>query len=231
MSRQRQDGPRAGQAPDPAAHARHAHPDGAADVLAQVGGRLRALRKARGVTLADLGAETGLTTSTLSRLENGLRRPTLEQLLPLARAHDVPLDDLVGAPHTGDPRVHLRPVTRDGMTFVPLTRRAGGIQAFKVVYPPASAWGAPSLKTHEGYEWFYVMNGRVRLVLGGRDLELGPGEAAEFDTRVPHWLGSADERPAELLTLIGIQGERAHLTVTDRGTAVAGTDRARAGGP
>lgn len=189
--------------------------DDDADVLAGVGPRLRALRRARGTTLADLAAETGLTPSTLSRLENGLRRPTLEQLLPLARAHGVPLDDLVGAPQTGDPRVHLRPVTHQGMTFVPLTRRAGGIQAFKVVYPPAAQWGAPVPRTHEGYEWFYVMAGAVRFVLGAQDLRLGPGEAAEFDTRVPHWIGSADQRPAELLTLVSIHGERAHLAVSD----------------
>jgi transcriptional regulator with XRE-family HTH domain len=196
--------------------------DPSEDVLSAVGARLRALRRARGTTLADLAAETGLTASTLSRLENGLRRPTLEQLLPLARAHDVPLDDLVGAPRTGDPRVHLRPIIRDGMTFIPLTRRAGGIQAFKVIYPPAHEWGAPDPRTHEGYEWFYVLNGHVRFVLGDQDLRLGPGEAAEFDTRMPHWIGSADEQPAELLTLISVQGERTHLTVSHR--RPAGTD-------
>lgn len=178
------------------------------DVLTGVGSRLRELRRARGSSLVDLARETGLSISTLSRLENGKRRPTLEQLLPLARAHDVPLDDLVGSRSTGDPRIHLRPVSHRGMTFVPLARRAGGIQAFKVVYPPASRWGAPSPRSHEGYEWFSVLNGHVTFVLRGRTLRLGPGEAAEFDTRVPHWIGSAGEQPAELLTLIGAQGER-----------------------
>lgn len=181
------------------------------DVLAGVGPRLRALRRARGTTLAELAAETGLTASTLSRLENGKLRPTLEQLLPLARAHGIPLDDLVAAPPTGDPRIHLRPVRRNGLTIVPLTRRPGGVQAYKVVYPPAGHAPTMNLQTHEGYEWFYVLNGRVRFVLGERELTLGVGEAAEFDTRVPHWIGSADSRPAELLTLFGAQGERAHL--------------------
>jgi transcriptional regulator with XRE-family HTH domain len=185
------------------------------DVLAGVGPRLRALRRARGITLADLAVETGLTASTLSRLENGKLRPTLEQLLPLARAHGVPLDELVAAPPTGDPRIHLRPVRRSGLTVVPLTRRAGGVQAYKVIYPPAGRAPTLDLQTHDGYEWFYVLNGHIRFVLGEQDFRLGPGEAAEFDTRIPHWIGSADSQPAELLTLFGPQGERAHLSPSE----------------
>ncbi|AEM83829.1 helix-turn-helix domain-containing protein [Streptomyces violaceusniger] len=183
----------------------------AEDVLAGVGPRLRALRRARSATLAALADETGLTASTLSRLENGKLRPTLEQLLPLARAHGVPLDDLVAAPPTGDPRIHLRPVRRSGLVMVPLTRRAGGVQAYKVIYPPADRSPTIKLQTHEGYEWFYVLDGHVRFVLGEREFRLGAGEAAEFDTRIPHWIGSADGRPAEVLTLFGAQGERAHV--------------------
>ncbi len=183
----------------------------AEDVLAGVGPRLRALRRARSATLAALANETGLTASTLSRLENGKLRPTLEQLLPLARAHGVPLDDLVAAPPTGDPRIHLRPVRRSGLVMVPLTRRAGGIQAYKVIYPPADRSPTMRLQTHEGYEWFYVLDGHVRFVLGEREFRLGAGEAAEFDTRIPHWIGSAEGRSAEVLTLFGAQGERAHM--------------------
>lgn len=179
-------------------------------VLTAVGPRLRALRQKRDTTLTDLAATTGVSVSTLSRLESGQRKPTLELLLPLARAYGVPIDELVGAPPTGDPRIHLRPVTRHGMTMVPLTRRAGGLQAYKLVLPPGRRT-TPEPKTHEGYEWLYVLSGNLRLILGDRDLMLSPGEAAEFDTRVPHWFGSADAGTVEVLSLFGRQGERAHL--------------------
>ena len=180
-------------------------------MLTGVGPRLRALRRARGVTLAELADTTGISESTLSRLESGRRRPNLELLLPLSRAHGVPLDELVGAPPTGDPRVHLRPVRRHGMTFMALSRRPGGTQAFKLVIPAALHDAVAEPKTHEGHEWLYVLNGRLRLVLGEQDIVLAPGEAAEFDTRVPHWLGTADASPVELLILFGPQGERAHV--------------------
>ena len=179
--------------------------------LDAVGPRLRALRQQRETTLKDLSVETGISKSTLSRLESGSRRPTLELLLPLARIYGVTLDELVGAPPTGDPRVHLRPVTRGGMTMLPLTRRAGGVQAFKIIMHAGSRPGEPDLQTHEGYEWIYVLNGRLRMVLGEHDLVLKPGEAAEFDTRTPHWFGPAEREAVEFLSLFGKQGERAHL--------------------
>jgi transcriptional regulator with XRE-family HTH domain len=179
--------------------------------LAAVGPRLRALRRQRETTLVDLSTQTGISVSTLSRLESGERRPTLELLLPLARAYGVTLDELVDAPPTGDPRIHLRPVKRHGMTMLPLTRRSGGIQAFKLVLPAGKRRRRPELRTHEGYEWVYVLDGRLRLILAEHDLVLSPGEAAEFDTRVPHWFGAADHDSVEFLSLFGRQGERVHL--------------------
>jgi transcriptional regulator with XRE-family HTH domain len=192
--------------------------DGLEDVLSGVGPRLRELRTRRGATLAQLAAQTGISVSTLSRLESGERRPSLELLLPLARVHGVPLDELVGAPPTGDPRVHLRPrASHDGTTVVPLTRRPGGIQAFKMVYPPRTPPGEPQLKVHEGYDWLYVLAGRMRVLLGEHDVVLGPGEAAEFDTRTPHWLGNPFDEPAEMLGLFGPQGERMHIRARPKG--------------
>ncbi|MFJ8826013.1 helix-turn-helix domain-containing protein [Streptomyces sp. NPDC102467] len=187
-------------------------------VLSGVGPRLRALRKERGATLSGLSDATGISVSTLSRLESGLRKPSLELLLPIARAHQVPLDELVGAPPVGDPRVRLKPIVHHGRTMIPLTRQPGGLQAYKVIEPARQT--EPDPQTHEGYEWIYMLSGRLRLVLGGHDVILGPGEAAEFDTRVPHWFGSAGEGPAEFLSLFGPQGERMHVRARPtRGTA------------
>jgi transcriptional regulator with XRE-family HTH domain len=177
--------------------------------LAEVGPRLKRLRTQRGVTLTDLAATTGISKSTLSRLESGQRRASLELLLPIALAHRVPLDELVGAPETGDPRVH--PVARqvNGRTVAPLTRQPGSLQAWKVIIPADQT--DPEPRTHEGYEWLYVLSGRLRLVLGDHDLVLRTGEAAEFDTRLPHWFGATGQRPVEILSIFGRQGERMHV--------------------
>ncbi|NUW31909.1 helix-turn-helix transcriptional regulator [Nonomuraea sp. SMC257] len=180
-------------------------------VLAAVGPRLRAMRRQRGTTLSRLAETTGISVSTLSRLESGGRRPTLELLLPLAKAYQVSLDDLVGAPATGDPRVRPQPIVRHGVTFLPLTRRSGGLQAFKQILPPGTPYGHEELQTHEGYEWLYVLSGRLRLRLAEHDLLLTAGEAAEFDTHLPHLVSNPGPEPAEVLNLFGPQGERLHV--------------------
>jgi transcriptional regulator with XRE-family HTH domain len=191
-------------------------------VLDAVGSRLRALRRRRQVTLAQLSASTGISVSTLSRLESGDRRPTLELLLPLARAHQVTLDELVGAPETGDPRVHPRPVVRRGVTIIPLTRRSGGPHAYKMIYP-AKLPAEPDQQVHEGYEWLYVLSGRLRLRLAEHDTILDPGEVAEFDTRTPHWFGNAGDIPLEILSLFGPQGERLHVRARPASAKRAGS--------
>jgi quercetin dioxygenase-like cupin family protein len=155
----------------------------------------------------------------LSRLESGDRKASLELLLPIAQVYRLPLDDLVGAPEAGDPRVRFKPRHRNGRIVVPLTRQPGGLQAWKVIIPPTH--DRPEPRTHEGYEWLYVLAGHLRLVLADHDITMAPGEAAEFDTRLPHWFGAAGDQPVEILSLLGPQGERIHVRAAPRGRAGA----------
>jgi transcriptional regulator with XRE-family HTH domain len=175
-------------------------------VLNQVGPRLKQVRTRRGVTLTGVAETTGISKSTLSRLENGQRRPTLELLLALSQAYRVPLEDLVGAPAVGNPRLRLKPDRVKGRTVIPLTQQPDGMQAWKIVIPTSKA--SPEPRAHDGHEWIYVLSGRLRLLLGDRDWVLGPGEVAEFDTQVPHWFGSTGAEPAEILSIFSRPGER-----------------------
>jgi transcriptional regulator with XRE-family HTH domain len=183
------------------------------DVLAEVGPRLRRLRERRGLTLTVLADQTGISKSTLSRLESGQRKPSLELLLPLAGAFHLPLDELVGAPRVGDPRVRTRPRTRNGRLVYPLTQNSSGMAVWKVVIPPERE---RKLRTHAGYEWLYVLSGEMRLILGEHDITMQPGEAAEFDTRLPHWFGPTGDEPVEILSVHGSHGQRIHVRAASR---------------
>ena len=176
--------------------------------MESVGPRLRRFREMHHLKLTEAAEQTGISKSTLSRLETGQRRPSLELLLPLAQLYRVPLDELVGAPEVGDPRIRLTPRKVNGRTVLPLTR-PGGLQAWKIVVPATQ--DTPSLRSHDGFEWLYVLSGKMRLIIGDQDLVLGVGEAAEFDTQVPHWFGSTGDGPAEVLSVFGRPGERAPI--------------------
>jgi transcriptional regulator with XRE-family HTH domain len=191
---------------DPASEAASVHA-----VVAGVGARLRRLRRERGLTLAQVADATDTALSTLSRVEAAGRRPSLDILLRLARVYRVTLDDLVGAPATGDPRVHPKPRVRHGLTWLALTERPGGIQAYKVIMPAGFRAGEREQRSHEGYEWTYVLDGRLRLLLDDHDIVLSAGEVAEFDTHTPHAFSNPGDTPTEFLVLMGPQGQRAHV--------------------
>ncbi|MEO5748425.1 MAG: XRE family transcriptional regulator, partial [Ornithinibacter sp.] len=128
-----------------------------AAALAQIGPRLKRIRENRGLTLTVVAGATGISRSTLSRLETGGRRPTLELLLALSHAYRVALDDLVAAPEEGDPRLRFTPGQVKGRTVIPLTRQPGGTQAWKIIIPTSKS--TPEPRAHDGHEWIYVLSG------------------------------------------------------------------------
>ena len=192
-------------------------------VLQQVGPRLKSWRLKRGLTLDDLSELTAISASTISRLESGKRAPNLELVVPLARALRLELDDLVPR-SVPDPRVPRLTKRIDKITFEQLSPESSPAQATRVTYPAPSPAETPDPRVHEGYEWLYVLTGRLRLVLGDHDIVMGAGEAAEFDTRTPHWLCSAGPGVAEILAIFSKQGKRIHLRARPSGAAADAPD-------
>lgn len=188
--------------------------------LSQIAPRLRHARQKKNVTLDELSKVTGISKSTLSRLESGQRKPSLELLLPIVAALALPLDEIVTSPRIEDPRVPQRSIRADRRTLTPLSTHHGEPQAYKMIISATDR--TPVLRAHEGYEWIYVLSGRLRLVLGEHDIVMAAGEAAEFDTKNPHWFGSAGTGPVELLSMFGKQGERIHLRARSTPAAKSG---------
>jgi transcriptional regulator with XRE-family HTH domain len=174
--------------------------------------RLRELRAERRLTLREVAERASIDISTLSRLESGKRRLALDHIPALAAALGVSADELLGSSPPQDPRVRARPRTHDGLTVWPLTRRgpAGGLQAFKILVREERRTPPDVLPVHEGHDWLYVLDGRLRLLLGEEDHTIEPGDAVEFTTWTPHWFGAV-EGPVELILIVGPQGERLHL--------------------
>jgi transcriptional regulator with XRE-family HTH domain len=180
-------------------------------VDARVRRRLRELRTEQGLTLAQVAERASIDLSTLSRLESGKRRLALDHLPALASALGVSADDLVGAAPPRDPRVQGEPVRRDGLTMWSLTNRtAGGLRTYKILIDADRCVPPTDLPVHDGYDWMYVLSGRLRLLLGEADHTIEAGQAVEFSTWTPHWFGTIDG-PAEVILIVGPHGERMHL--------------------
>ena len=181
-------------------------------VDARVRRRLRELRAERGLTLQQVAERAHIDISTLSRLEAGKRRLALDHLPALSAALGVTADELLASSPPRDPRVRGEPLTSDGMTLWPLTRRgpAAGLHAFKMHLSAKRRTPPDLLSVHEGHDWLYVLDGTLRLLLGEEDLRIEPGEAVEFTTWTPHWFGAV-AGPVELIAILGPQGERLHL--------------------
>ena len=178
----------------------------------QIGARLRAVRRSHGLTLEELATSAGMSASTLSRLEAGKRQASLELLLPLTRRLGIRVDDLLPQDAL-DPRVRRPVIRRDGLVIVPLAPEHAPVLTYKITYPPSRV--LPEMRVHDGYEWLYVLAGKLRLRLGEQDLILGRGEAAEFDTRTPHAMSAAGGRPVQVLSIFDERGARMHTHTVD----------------
>jgi transcriptional regulator with XRE-family HTH domain len=181
---------------------------GAADVEALARSRLRSMRTTLGYSLDELAERTNLSPSTISRVETGKRTLSLDVLVPLANALQVSLDVLFGVPTDDD--VVIRPVAHSSgaRTTWPLSRPDGRTVAMKMRFEASDT--PPDQRVHPGHDWFLVLEGRARLWLGERQIDVDAGEAAEFATMVPHAITALDG-PAELIMIFDRDGQRAHV--------------------
>lgn len=174
--------------------------------------RIRSLRLARGWSLDALAARCHMSPSTLSRIETGHRRIALDQLVPIARALDTTLDELVESPDDEDVVIRPEPQHRRGVTTWLLSREGSlpGVTVAKMRVTDETPMPADQLGVHPGHEWFTVLSGTVRLQLGDRTIRVEAGQAAQFSTMTPHGM-TADGGPTEILSILDRDGQRAHL--------------------
>ncbi|GGL11244.1 helix-turn-helix domain-containing protein [Mangrovihabitans endophyticus] len=187
--------------------------DGLEDV---VRARIRALRVARSWSLDDLAQRCFVSPSSLSRIETGHRRLSLDQLTAIARALDTSLDELLASPDAADDVV-IRPRHDPvrGRTMWTLDHEPGpdGMTVARLRVTRPVSRGADALRVHPGKDWFTVLSGTIELVLGERHILIETGQAATFSTMIPHAFG-AHGGPAEVLAILDHSGQRTHLHMT-----------------
>lgn len=170
--------------------------------------RLRSLRQTLGLSLDELAARAHLSPSTISRVETGKRTISLDVLLPLATALQVGLDALLDVRRDDDVIIRPVPSSSGERTTWLLSRPTATTIAVKIRLEPTARTPAP--RVHPGHDWFFVIDGRVRLLLGDREVMVETGEVAEFATMTPHSF-AAHGGPAEVIMIFDRDGQRAHV--------------------
>jgi transcriptional regulator with XRE-family HTH domain len=174
--------------------------------------RIRGLRTSLGWSLDDLAARCELSPSSLSRIETGHRRISLEQLDAIARALGASIDMLVASADDGDVVIRPQHNADRGITTWMLSREPGadGTTVAKMRITRPVRRGTDVLRVHPGRDWFTVLSGTLMLLLGERTILVESGQAAEFSTMVPHAFG-AHGGPAEIMGVFDHDGRRSHF--------------------
>jgi transcriptional regulator with XRE-family HTH domain len=203
--------------------ARTVHPD-----YPEMGERLRAARRARGLSLRTLAERLGVSPSLISQIETGRANPSVSTLYAIAAELDVSLDELLfndrrpaetAAPVRTDTSVdgiavRALPVQRaadrhairlaSGVNWERLTTTSEpGIEFLHVTYEVGGASSPPdAFQRHPGHEWGYVLSGRLQVKIGFEEYVLEPGDAISINSSIPHRLATIGDEPVRAIWFV-----------------------------
>lgn len=179
----------------------------------QIGDKLRTLRLKKSMGLVELGKHSGLSAALLSKLERGKLFPTLPTLLRIAMVFGVGLDYFF----TDERKRHIvaivrrderkrfpeRPATSDisyhfeSLDFKANERAVGAYYAeFEPITPEKQ-----KRHLHPGFEFLYVLTGKLLIRIGSDEHELEEGDAIYFDSSVPHTYRRNGKKPCSAVVV------------------------------
>ena len=181
----------------------------------EVGKKIRQLREERGLSLQDLADLCGYSSALLSQFENHMVSPPLGALVKLAGALGVSVGDFLGEPdgrpfvivRNGDRPVVSRVASREGVNLgytyeaLGFGREGNRMDPFVVTLEPVPI-REKHLSTHEGEEFIYVLEGRMRIRLGDHTDILEAGDSLYFSCTTPHHVTCEGDQPAKILAVI-----------------------------
>lgn len=199
----------------------------AGDLAGDIGRRLAAHRAERGLRVAGLAREIGVTPSLISQIERGQSRPSVSTLFALAQALNVPVDAFFREPPAASPPAAGDQVPPPGPDRHPAEARyvvrqgkratidiEGGVRwerltpetmphldFFELVYGPG-AESNPTLYSHPGTEMVLMLGGSLDISVGFGTYRLAPGDSMEFPSSLPHRYANPDGTEARAVTVI-----------------------------
>ncbi|WP_237218064.1 helix-turn-helix domain-containing protein [Ruegeria lacuscaerulensis] len=176
---------------------------------ATLGADIRALRKARGLTLSEIAARLGRSVGWLSQVERDMSDPSISDLRQMADCLGVPMSMLFA--HSAAPAAEQGYVVRAGSRRPMGSGEEGLIEEllspdltddFEMVhstFEPRSQMQTPANRPTQ--EVGYMISGRLDLTIGGRQFSVGPGDSFRIKHEPYHWANPYDE-PAVAIWVI-----------------------------
>ncbi len=186
------------------------------DLSGRIGRRVRENRKEKGLTLAALAEETGLSQALFSRVENGEVMPSISTLKSIGDVLKVDIevffrkDDAAGFAinHSGDRRIvkskkgpYTTELLVEGM-------ENPFMEPFISHLPGKDKSGEIESQSHEGQEFCYVLEGKVELTLNDKKFLLKKGDSAYWNGSIPHKAAGLKMDGAKTLNVHLIPGKR-----------------------
>ncbi|HNV83133.1 MAG TPA: cupin domain-containing protein [Arenimonas sp.] len=158
-----------------------------------IGYRLQAVRKSKGLSQRELAKRVGVTNSTISLIEQNKVSPSVGSLkkvldgipISLADFFTIDLQDSSDSPfytHEDQPDVG----NNDVHYFLVGSHKKNRQMCILREVMPAGTDTGETMLTHEGEEGGVIIQGQVEITVGERVQVLGPGEAYYFESRTPH---------------------------------------------
>lgn len=180
------------------------------DTTKQIAARIREIREISDIAAGTLARKLNITEDTYLRYENGETGVPISTLYEIAGILDVELTELL----TGStPRLHSYSYVKAGEA--PFIERYEGYKFQNLAYNFMNKQIEPLLVTidpeenkkmelvsHPGQEFNYVLEGRIRIILGGTEIIMSPGDSIYFDPMIPHGQTAVDDKPGKFLTVI-----------------------------
>lgn len=180
------------------------------DTIKQIADRIREVREVSGITADTLAHRLNLPLDVYLKYEDAQEGIPISTLYQIAGILKVELTELL----TGStPRLHSYCLVRNGEA--PYIERYKGYRFQSLAFSFMNKKVEPllvtidpeenknmSLVTHPGQEFNFVLEGHIKVILGGRELILGPGDSLYFDPTIPHGQTAADGKPGKFLTVI-----------------------------
>lgn len=174
--------------------------------MSDVGPILRRARESRGLSQRALARLSGVSNATISLIEKGDTDPSVGLLKKILDGLSISMSEFFASGFDTETRYFFSPAQFIEIGSGPISFRqvapdlsGRALQIMHERYEPGADTG-PSMITHEGEEGGLIIKGHLEVQVADQTRVLGPGDAYQFPSTLPHRFRNVSDEPSELIS-------------------------------